>query len=153
MIWVLSCQPSRPPRPRATRAMRMPRRALLPLQPHLPRPHAPPTPRINPVPPPCKLRWARLCASPLPPHPKSHACLTVCVGVASGPPFLCCRCGRCARCAFPFRVLVLDSASHASRLCGLRSRTRTHSHTRTRIRAQRHSWPFRQCCYPTPPSI
>jgi len=58
-------------------------------------------------------------------------------------PFLCCRCGRCARCAFPFRVLVLDSASHASRLCGLRPRTRTHSHIRTRTRARRHSWPSR----------
>ena len=40
------------------------------------------------------------------------------------------------------RSFVLDSARHASRRCGLRSRTRTHSHTRTRTR--RHSRPSRQ---------
>jgi len=48
-------------------------------------------------------------------------------GGSSGPP--CCVVGvTVARPAS--RVLVLDSASHASRLCGLRLRTRTHSRTR-----------------------
>ena len=81
-----------------------------------------------------------------PPTRAFGCCLSDCVcGGRLWAPFLCFRCGRCARCAFPFRVLVLDSASHASRLCSLRSRTRTHSHTRTR--ARRHSWPSRhsQC--------
>jgi len=50
--------------------------------------------------------------------------LTVCGGGSSGDP----SCVEGVTVARPVsRVLVLDSARHASRLCGLRSRIRTHS--------------------------